>query len=220
MPELRFYISENNKELQNLIQEHKGFPNKSAYLAYCVEHYEKTMELTEHKLNEISQIKKNERGQDFVTKAKKLIIDFIDGKTDERKIVRDLRSGKIEPEVVVCVAYICEKIPAIFRNTKEIKRTIDYTKTHVVSKNDAHSKTLYEQIMDRGPKILKKSLEQQQEEISVVEKFRRQNIGNTQSKIFEFPQPPPLSINNEYPDDELEEITTIDNEKEEDELTV
>ena len=192
MTNFEIYISKrSDRDLYDLVENHTDFPNRSELIRYCLRKY-----IDEKSSGILSISKKQNRkkgvGQDHISQSLRLLENIAKNKKDSRAITNDLHSNKLQPEVVALTAYLCEKVITIFKNTREIKSTVDYISKHIMTKTDTKSQIKYKVIMDVCPNLITKTVQQSPD-------YKQKN----QSKIYQYPRPPPIK---QEEIDDLEEI--------------
>lgn len=202
MTNFEIYISKkSDRDLYDLVEDHPDFPNRSELVRYCLRKYVEEKNI--FPINK-KQGRKNKEA-DYISQSLKFMENIVRNKKDSRAITNDLHSNKLQPEVVALTAYLCEKVITIFKNTREIKSTVDYVSKHVMTKTDTKSQIRYKVIMDVCPNLISKSVKQQ----SAIKLIKEQ------SKIYQYPRPPPIKQQEDI--DDLEEIIPGQDQKEEQE---
>lgn len=211
MTELKFNICKRtDDDLIDLIEKHEGFSSKSEFVRY---HIKKGIELEkQQKINskKIIPSYQNPNNCLITTEDLQLISDVVNNVKDDRAVVRALRSHKIKETTIVNTFYAAQKVIKIFENTQELRSVIQMTKKEVSSKNTAKSSVVYNRLMKECPLVIERNMKRMEEEEKRYKpailgyKLPKVDQEMKQSKIPQFPEPPRLSTEDNYSDDELE----------------
>jgi hypothetical protein len=215
MSKIEFNIKKDKKYLEDIIENHKGFSNKTEMIICCIESYINQ----NHHHHHHQQEQTSKPGNDLDSKALKLADDLLYRRKNARTVVRDLDTKKTTPEIITHAVWHIETVLTDMKGTRELKSVINKVEREIITKKDAKSLRKYESIMNICPDWIRQSIDKEKrlaEEKKFIETLKLKNKNNIQSKIPQYPPPKPLDLDL----DDLEEILPEKEKDQEDELIV